>query len=114
MTSNIMLWVVPARVEGTWRVSLVGESDRPYTVTLKQKFQAVEGEAHQGGRRIELKTLQLEGNAIRFVLQPSGPRAAPREFRGVIDGDQMRGEAMVAQGAARWTAKRVVTAAQTR
>ena len=113
-TSNVMLWVVPARVEGTWRIALGGATDRPYTITLRQKFQSVEGEAQLGGQRIELKASPLVGNKIHFVLQPPGPRAAPREFRGVIEGDQMRGEATVAQSAVRWTAKRVVTAAQAR
>ena len=113
-TSNVMLWVVPARVEGAWRIALAGSADKPYTITLKQKFQHLEGEAMQGGKRIELKSAQLDGNKIRFVLQPPAPRAAPREFHGVVDGDQIRGEVTMAQVTAHWTAKRVVTAAQTR
>jgi hypothetical protein len=113
-TSNVMLWVVPARVEGVWRIALAGNSDQPYTITLKQKFQQLEGEALQGGRRVEIKDLHLEGDKIRFVLQPGAPRAAPREFRGVVNGNQIRGEVTIAQVTANWTAKRVMTAAQTR
>jgi len=113
-TSNVMLWVVPARVEGVWRIAISGNSDKLYTVTLKQKFQKLEGEARQGGRRVEIRDMQLEGNRIRFVLQPGAPRAAPREFRGVISGNQIGGEVTIAQATASWTAKRVVTAAQTR
>jgi len=113
-TSNVMLWVVPARVEGVWRIAISGNSDKLYTVTLKQKFQKLEGEARQGGRRVEIRDMQLEGNRIRFVLQPGAPRAAPREFRGVINGNQIGGEVTIAQATASWTAKRVVTAAQTR
>ena len=113
-TSNVMLWVVPARVEGTWRITPAGGTDKPYTLALRQKFQVVEGEAKQRGKRVELKSARLEGNTIRFVLQPAVPHAAPREFRGVIEGDQIRGQVTVAEGAAPWTGKRVVTAAQTR
>ncbi|MBI3919298.1 MAG: class I SAM-dependent methyltransferase [Betaproteobacteria bacterium] len=113
-TSNVMLWVVPARVEGVWRIALSGNSDKLYTVTLKQKFQKLEGEARQGGRRVEIRDMHLEGNRIRFVLQPGAPRAAPREFRGVINGDQIGGEVTIAQATANWTAKRVVTSARKR
>lgn len=113
-TSNIMLWVVPARVEGVWRIALAGSPDKPYTITLKQKFQQLEGEASQGGRRVEIKDMHLEGDKFRFVLQPAAPRAAPREFRGVVNGNQIRGEVTIAHVVANWTAKRVVTSAQTR
>jgi len=113
-TSNVMLWVVPARLEGVWRIASSGNSDKPYTVTLKQKFQKLEGEVRQGGRRVEIRDMHLEGNRIRFVLQPGAPRAAPREFRGVINGDQIRGEVTIAQATANWTAKRVVTSARKR
>lgn len=113
-TSNVMLWVVPARVEGVWRIALAGNPDNPYTIKLKQKFQQLEGEALQGGRRVEIKDMHLEGDKIRFVLQPGAPRAAPREFRGVVNGNQIRGEVTVAQVTVNWTAKRAVTSAQTR
>jgi precorrin-6B methylase 2 len=113
-TSNVMLWVVPARVEGMWRLSLPGRSEKPYTITLKQKFQQLEGEAVQGVKRISLKAARLEGNRISFVLAPANPGTAPREFRGVVNGDEVRGEVTIANGNARWSAKRVVTSAQTR
>ena len=47
-TSLVMLWIVPARVEGTWRLTLSGPGEKPYTVTLKQKFQHIEGAAARG------------------------------------------------------------------
>jgi len=113
-TSNVMLWVVPARVEGAWRVALPGGSGKPYIITLKQKFQLLEGEAAQDGKRVDLKDARLEGNRISFVLVAATPRAAPREFRGVVDGDQIRGEATVPGGIAKWSAKRVASPAQAR
>ena len=114
-TSNLMLWVVPARVEGTWRISVAGASDQqPYTIKVKQKFQQLTGEALQGGRRIEVKDVRLEGDRIRFVLVPPVPRAAPREFRGVVNGNVIRGEVTTARATASWTAKRLVTAVQAR
>jgi hypothetical protein len=113
-TSNVMLWVVPARVEGTWRLSLPGRSMQPYTLSLKQKFQQLEGGAVQGAQRLDLKAPRLDGNRISFVLAPQAPRAAPREFRGVVDGDQIRGEVTLGSGNASWSARRVVTSAQTR
>jgi hypothetical protein len=110
-----MLWVVPARVEGTWRITVAGAPEQqPYTIKVKQKFQQLVGEALQGGRRVEVKDMRLEGNRIRFVLVPSASRAAPREFSGVVNGNQIRGEVTSARATARWTAKRLVTAAQAR
>jgi hypothetical protein len=113
-SSNIMLWLVPAQVEGVWRVAVAGSADKPYTITLKQKFQYLEGEVRQAGKRVEIKDLRLEGERIRFTLPAATALGAPREFRGVIDGNQMRGDVTGAGGSTHWTAKRVVTAAQTR
>ena len=112
-TSHVMLWVVPARVEGTWRLTLSGSAEKPYTMTLKQKFQHLEGAAARGGQKVGLKAARLEGSRISFVLPSDGPRGRTREFHGVVDGDEIRGEA-AAQGATGWTARRVVTAAQRR
>jgi hypothetical protein len=112
-TSNIMLWVVPARVEGTWRIALPGNSGKPYTLTLKQKFQQLEGEVRQSGQRIEIKDMRLEGNRIRFVLDP-GPQRAALDFRGTVNGNQIRGEVTVGQSTAGWSAKRSASAAKKR
>jgi SAM-dependent methyltransferase len=114
LTSNIMLWVVPARVEGAWQIAFAGGMEKPYTVTLRQKFQHVEGAAQQDGKRVELKSAKLEGKRIRFVLQGAAPRAAAREFQGTVEGDQIRGEVTLAQGVAHWTATRAVAAARSR
>ena len=111
-TSHVMLWVVPARVEGTWRLTLSGSAEKPYTMTFKQKFQHLEGEAARRGQRIELKAPRLEGTRISFVLPPDGPGGRMREFRGVVDGDEIRGEMPAAQGPATWTARRLVSAAR--
>jgi len=112
-TSNVMLWVVPARVEGTWRIALGGApGQQPYTLKVTQKFQELEGEATQGGRRVEVKDMHLEGDRIRFMLQRPDSRAAPREFRGVVNGNQIRGEVTIAQSTATWSAKRLATTAQ--
>ena len=109
-TSHVMLWIVPARVEGTWRLTLPGSGEKPYTVTLKQKFQHIVGEAARGGQKVDLKATRLEGNRISFILPPDGSSGRIREFHGVVNGDEIRGET-TAQGTAGWTARRVVTAA---
>jgi hypothetical protein len=113
-TSHVMLWVVPARVEGTWRLTLAGSAEKHYTVTLRQKFQHIEGAAARGGQKVDLKAARLEGSRISFVLPPDGARRGMREFHGIVDGDEIRGEAPAGRGSASWTAKRVVRAAQAR
>jgi len=82
-------------------------------VTLKQKFQHIEGAAARGAHKVDLKAVRLEGSRISFILPPDGTSGRIREFHGVVHGDEIRGET-TAQGAAGWTARRVVTAAQAR
>ena len=110
-TSHVMLWIVPARVEGTWRLTLSGPGEKPYTVSLKQKFQHIAGEAARGGQKVDLKAVRLEGSRISFILPPDCSSGRIREFHGVVHGDEIRGET-TAQGTAGWTARRVVTAVQ--
>ena len=60
--STIFLWIVPARVEGQWRISAEG---RTVTVDLNQDFQQVDGRvrAAAGSSRG-----RLAGTRIRFLV----------------------------------------------
>jgi len=81
---NALLWIVPAKVEGTWRLP-------QGTLTLKQEYQVVSGtlgntaiaDGKLGGREITFKV----GNV---------------EYQGRVTGNTMEGTA----GTARWTATR--------
>jgi len=79
-TSTIFLWVVPAHVEGQWRLSAEG---RNVTVDLVQDYQQVDGRV-SGGARVEQG--RLAGSRIRFLANLGDGR---REFIGRVDGDRI-------------------------
>ena len=86
------LYVVPAKVAGTWRLP-EGE------LTLEQAFQTVYGTYETSGIRIPIENGQLRGNEIRFTVNMV-------QYSGRVNGDSMDG---VAKGrvSGAWKAARV-------
>jgi SAM-dependent methyltransferase len=87
------LYVVPAKVAGTWRLPS-GE------LTLEQYYQTLTGTYEQSGIRLAVENGVLLGNEIRFAVNGV-------EYSGSVNGDSMSG---IAQGRAtttQWTAKRI-------
>jgi hypothetical protein len=76
----IMLWVVPARVDGPWRLETAGEI---IDLDFRQTFQEVSGTARLNGLRTPLLEAHLRGTMIRFSIVPPGSSA--RHFQGVVD-----------------------------
>ena len=68
---NVLFWVVPAKVAGTWKVPQ-GE------LTLKQEFQMLSGTFKTDGRTLALQG-QVRGEEIAF-------KAGGREYRGKLNG----------------------------
>ena len=88
-----LLWIVPARVEGTWKTP-DGE------LSLKQEFQMVSGTLTSGGTSIPV-TGRLRGDAL--TLSGGG-----REFAARVAGDRLEGSAKPPSGAtATWAASRL-------
>ncbi len=85
--STILLWVVPAAVEGSWRVE-TGES--AFDINIKQTYQEIEGTARVGGRTVmPLLDTRLRGNEIGFTIESvAGGR---QTFIGSVEGDVMIG-----------------------
>ena len=71
------LWIVPAKVEGTWRLAQ-GE------LTLKQSFQMVAGTLKTGGNTLTVANGRLRGDQIRF-------RADGAEYTGRVNGNTIQG-----------------------
>lgn len=78
---TIYLWIVPAQVEGTWKV----ETDAPFSLELAQRFQEVEGTATVQGKKVPLADVKLEGARLQFAL--NGKR-----YVGVVDGQTIKAE----------------------
>src|SRR3972149_5245081 len=96
------LWVVPARVEGSWALRF-GEDD--YGLQLQQEYQMLRGSAEHQGKRSPVIAARLRGEDIRFTfVDPDGD---PRSFSGRIEGDAMQGESRAhGQPELRWSARR--------
>jgi SAM-dependent methyltransferase len=83
------LWIVPARVDGTWTFQRKGGNDR-FVVQLEQKFQEVTG--GEGNRAQQVTDARLRGSQLELSLSGS----PPTRLVGQVDGDRM--EAKVTRG----------------
>ena len=106
--STLFYWIVPAQVQGVWHVSAPGLVGQPLPVTLMQRYQYVEGSATANGRRIPVAEGKIEADQVRFKLAIPG---GAYEFRGAVEGDRMRGEAVQGARTVSWSAVKVRTAA---
>jgi hypothetical protein len=86
-----MLYIVPARVEGSWRLPQ-GE------LSLKQTFQTVSGMLTTGGKSTEV-TGKLRGEQITWS-------AGGQEYSGVVRGNRIEGTTRTGSASANWTATR--------
>jgi len=76
-TANIYLWIVPARVEGEWALS-VGGRDVP--LAIEQQYQAFTGTV----REARIEQGRISGDRIRFRANLGDGR---RTFEGRVAGD---------------------------
>lgn len=94
--TGIYLWIVPARVGGTWDWDLTVAGRRVrYGSVLEQHFQQVEGVARAGDRREVLHDATLRGADIAFSLTITldSLGLTRHDFRGTVDGDRIEGTA---------------------
>ncbi len=87
-----LLWIVPAKVEGTWKLS-EGQ------LTLKQKFQTVSGTLNSGANNTTLTNVRLRGDQISFT-------AGSTQYTGLLNGNGMQGTFKSGAKAGAWNAVR--------
>jgi hypothetical protein len=80
-----MLWIVPAKAEGTWRI---GKGQ----LQLKQEYQKVSGMLQEGSQSLPVDG-RLNGAAITFT-------AGGTEYTGQVNGDSIEGSSKTGTGAA--------------
>jgi hypothetical protein len=85
------LWIVPAKVEGTWKL---GQGE----LTLKQSFQNLAGTLRNGGRTVPIDG-RLRGDQISF-------KAGDAEYSGKVSADSIEGTVTGARSG-KWSASRV-------
>jgi phospholipid N-methyltransferase len=86
-----LLWIVPAKVEGTWRLPQ-GE------LVLKQTFQMLSGTITSGGKPVEIADGRLNGEQIMFT-------AGGVSYSGRVNGNSMQGT-MTGGSTGNWSATR--------
>jgi SAM-dependent methyltransferase len=88
-----MLWIVPAKVEGTWRLPN-GE------MALEQSFQNIAGKFNAGSEVLVIKNGRLNGDQISFF-------AGDAQYTGSVNGNSMKGTLKAGNKTAEWSATRV-------
>jgi hypothetical protein len=89
-----LLWIVPARVGGTWNLRAPG--GETYNVVLRQNFQKITGDIASGKARQPLVGATLRGNSLRFAFNDS--KGVTRTFAGTVQGAELKGELRGAGG----------------
>lgn len=110
-SATVLLYIVPARVDGRWRVAATGVPafDR-LELTIRQQFQSIHGQSVlPSGRARALEFAMLRGDSIRFgVMVETKGRLVRHEFRGRASRDEMNGSIeLPGGGEARFVATRV-------
>src|SRR5580765_1721445 len=86
------LWIVPARVQGTWRLP---QGD----LTLEQTFQDLSGTLTAAGKSVAIVSAHMRGEEIAFT-------AGGVRYSGRITGATMQGTMSGTAGEASWTGTR--------
>lgn len=79
------LWIVPAKVAGTWNLQIAGQAR---DLVLQQNFQMLSGNIKAGSEAVPVGEARLRGDEIRFATVEKGIK---REFTGHIQGASMSG-----------------------
>lgn len=87
-----MLWIVPARVAGVWQLKLAeGRAPHDLMVSLRQRFQRVDGEVRAAGIKDEsITNAVVRGDRLSFLLPGE---AGERAFYAQVRGNTMTGVA---------------------
>lgn len=96
----IHLYVVPARVEGSWSARVPARLGKgAMRLDLSQQVTQVTGQAHLAGRTLPLKDARLVGEDLTFGLAGRKER-----FRGTVSGQSIEGTVEIDGVRAPWQA----------
>jgi hypothetical protein len=97
------MWIVPAKVGGTWKIDVTGGGARSYEATLNQQYQNVSGNAKADGKTVPVSNGKLRGETITFNLDG-------RDFNGRVSGNKIEGSVKGAGGESKFVATRTAEA----
>ena len=112
---NAMLWIVPAKVDGRWRLQLpLPAGAQTWDLDIRQKHQEIDGVVRVADRPPGgIWQPSLRGDRVSFVLVDNTDREneANLYFEGVVRGGVMEGELRRGVGAVQtrhpWRAERI-------
>lgn len=81
------LWVVPAPVEGTWRVSIPGQDFR---LRMERRYQKLQTFGERGGKNLHVIGARLRGTEIQFTTFDRD--GASRTYVGRVESGRLFGE----------------------
>ena len=98
--TTVHLWVVPAQVDGKWRVTLSNEKgSREYALAIKQDFQKIRATLSDEKRRYSVEDTNLQGSEIAISVSDAvRGRIFIIKIEGVVKGDIMEGSAFIREG----------------
>lgn len=101
---NIYLWIVPAKVAGTWTWQAGGEA---YTANLEQQYQMASGTVVVGGKQLPIESPVLEGTSLSFTATLPGS-GAPQVLKvsAKVTGNTMEGTMEIGGKSTKITAKK--------
>ncbi|MBC7781284.1 MAG: class I SAM-dependent methyltransferase [Proteobacteria bacterium] len=111
--STLMLWTVPAPVAGRWNFQLPkAQGGGRVELAIAQAYQVLSGKATIDGQPVDVTGLRIDGERMRFTLEPPGKDARLRhEFDGLVSGERVSGSAVFdgqpPTAASRWEAQRL-------
>lgn len=90
---RILYWVIPAPVGGQWGWTDKTESgEAQFRLDLEQKFQTVTGDLTAGKTaRRAIRSATINGKQFQFCAVADGKKAVNVTYKGVVDGDTIRG-----------------------
>jgi SAM-dependent methyltransferase len=96
------MWIVPAKVSGTWRVEIPG--GQTYETSFIQQFQNVGGSAKASNKPVQFSNGKLRGDTITFsIADDSNVR---RDFTGRVSGDRIEGTVQANDAQSKFVATR--------
>jgi SAM-dependent methyltransferase len=109
---TVYYWVIPANVDGVWRVNLpVPTGERRYLLRLQQRYQEVRGTLSTEGEASLITNATLTGDHLRFtVISGIQGEEVKMSFDGRVSGETIRGNIEMQGGATagryNWTSQR--------
>lgn len=105
-SGGILLWIVPARIEGDWSLEIAG--GKRYAFTVEQAFQRITLGLAGSAAALAFDAATLVGDRIRFSADTADARYV---FDGRVDGDAMTGYVQIERADGRtierWQATRL-------